>query len=112
MTDTRDFSGSSISGTTSVWLLTVVAEPAVESRLVTEFAAAGATGFTKSHVSGEGSRSRRISDIEGGSLRFEVLASHETATTLMRVMERDYFGHYAVIAWLTPALVSRADKFV
>ncbi len=112
MTTSDDSNARAVSGTTPVWLLTIVAEPAVENRLVKEFAVAGATGFTKSQVSGEGSRSRRISDLEGGSLRFEVLASDDTATTLMRVLERDYFGHYAVIAWLTQAHVSRADKFV
>lgn len=103
---------NSVDGTTQVWLLTVVAEPAVETRLVRDINASGATGFTKTHVSGEGSRSRRVSDIEGGSLRFEVLVSEPTATSLMRLLERDYFGHYSVIAWLTPVMVSRADKFV
>lgn len=91
--------------------LTIVAESVLEQRLVESLRRAGARGWTITAAHGKGPRNRRVSDIEGGNIRIEVLASDETAHLVWGALESDYFPQYAVIAWQQEVTVARRDLF-
>lgn len=94
-----------------VILVTVVAEAVVEHRLVRDLAACGARGWTICDARGQGSRGVRADEFEGSNIRLDTLVSPEVADQLMEVLARDYFPHYAVVAWTTPAQVVRPGKY-
>jgi hypothetical protein len=98
--------------TESVILVTVVAEAVVEHRLVRDLAACGAHGWTICDARGQGSRGVRADEFEGANIRLDTLVSPEVADRLLEVLARDYFPHYAVVAWTTPTQVVRATKYV
>ncbi len=91
--------------------LTIVAESVLEQRLVESLRRVGARGWTITTAHGKGPRNRRVSDLEGGNIRIEVLASDETTRLMWEVLESDYFPQYAVIAWEQEVVVARRDLF-
>jgi nitrogen regulatory protein P-II 2 len=93
-------------------LVTIVAEPVLEGRLVGELKALGASGWTVSESRGEGSRGMRASDLPGEGVRIEVVASAAVAERIVDHVARQYFPHYAVIAWVSEVEVVRGDKYV
>lgn len=92
-------------------VLTIVAEMALRRRLVDDILRLGATGFTESEVRGQGSRGRRTSDLEGQNVRFEIIASAETAEAILKHIGDHYFENYAVIAYLVDGTVLRGEKY-
>jgi hypothetical protein len=92
--------------------LTIVAEAVVERRLLDDLTAAGAKGWTVSSGHGRGSGAVRASEWEGANIRVESVGSQELVDRLLEVLARDYFPHYAVVAWTTPVSVVRPAKFV
>ncbi len=98
--------------TEELMLVTVVAEAVLEHRLVRDVAACGAHGWTVCDARGEGSRGVRASDFEGANVRLETLVSPDVADRFLTLLARDYFPHYAVVAWTTAAKVVRAEKYL
>jgi hypothetical protein len=96
---------------TELQLVTVIAESILEHRLVHEVHVAGATGWTISPARGEGSRGVRAADWEGGNIRLETLCASAVADRLLEVLERDFFPHYAVVAFIHPVSVLRGEKY-
>jgi hypothetical protein len=92
-------------------LLTVVAEAALERRLLEELGGVGITGYTVTIAHGAGVRGGREGDIEGGNVRIECVTSRDKAEAALEVLARDYFAHYACVAWLAPVEVVRAEHF-
>ena len=92
-------------------LVTVVAESVVEHRLVRDVEAAGARGWTVVDARGRGSRGVRADEFEGDNVRLETLVTAAVAERVLDMLARDYFPHYAVVAWTTPATVVRGDKY-
>jgi len=64
-------------------LLTIVAEAAIEHRLIKDIERLGAKGFTVSAAHGKGPRNQRTGDLEGGNIRIETVISNEAFTSLM-----------------------------
>lgn len=93
-------------------LLTIVAEAILEPRLLRELRTCGATGWTTTVARGEGSRSRRVGDLDGGNIRIETLVSHETAEQIMQRLADDYFTHYAIVAWIADVAVHRTERYI
>ena len=98
--------------TVPVVCLTIVAEAVVERRLLDDLSAAGAKGWTVTSGHGRGSGLVRASEWEGANVRIETVGSPELVDTLLEVLNRSYFPHYAVVAWTTPVNVVRPAKFV
>jgi nitrogen regulatory protein P-II 2 len=92
-------------------VLTIVAEAAVESRLVRDVKALGAKGYSVGHVRGEGSTSSDLQDLNGPSVRLETVVTGAVAEAILAHLADHYFGRFAVVAWLTPARVMRPDRF-
>jgi nitrogen regulatory protein P-II 2 len=93
-------------------LVTIVAEPVLEPRLVPELHALGATGHTVTESRGEGSRAMRASEIPGDGRRIEVVVTDAVADRILAHLAEHYFPRYAVIAYLTDVEVLRGEKYV
>jgi nitrogen regulatory protein P-II 2 len=97
--------------TVPVVVLTVVAEAVVEQRLLHDLDAAGVRGWTLTTGRGKGAGRVAASDWEGANVRIETLVPQATADRVLAVLAADYFPHFAVVAWVSPAQVVRGDKF-
>lgn len=91
--------------------ITVVVESLVEQRILDGIAAAGARGWTVTTARGLGQSNSGVIDIEGGSLRIEVLATVEVANRIWELLRTEYFPHYSVAAWEYPVTVARIDRY-
>ena len=95
-----------------VKLVTIVAEAVLRERLAELVLGAGASGYTLSDATGQGSRARRSTTVlDGENVRLEALASDEVAERVLEVLAREYFPHYAVVAWIADVEVVRGGKF-
>lgn len=98
--------------TTSLKLVTIVAEPVLEARLTQELRALGASGVTVTESRGQGSRGMRASDIPGTGVRLEAVVGPDVADKVVEHVAAAYFPRYAVIAWVSDVQVVRGDKYV
>ena len=96
----------------AVTCLVIVAEFVLQQRLVDDLNEAGARGWTLTAAQGQGPRGRRISEIEGGNVRIEVLGSTEVIDRIWTILEDRYFPNYAVAAWSYDVNVARHDRYV
>jgi len=94
-----------------VTCLTIVAEAVLEQRLLDDPMSAGARGWTITAARGSGPMNRRVSDLEGGSIRVEVLLSTQAAESMWEILQRSYFPDYAVVAWCSEVQVARLDHY-
>lgn len=92
-------------------LLTVVCEAALEARLIRDVIALGAKGYTVTDAHGAGPRNQRNGDLEGGNVRVEVVADEATVLGILEELEKDYFPHYAVSAWVSDVEVLRQERY-
>ncbi len=97
---------------TTLKLVTVVAERILEDRLIREITHLGAKGYTITDARGRGSRGVRASEWEGPDIRIEVLVSPDVAECIMEHVADTYFEYYALIAYVQDADVARGDKYV
>ena len=95
----------------SVVCLTIVVESVVESRLLDDLAAEGAKGWTVTAARGMGPAHSGMSEIEGGSIRVEVLASPEVAARIWQRLRQGYFSDYSMAVWEYPVTVARVERY-
>lgn len=94
-------------------LLTVVAEEALERRVVEDLREAGVGGYTIVPARGAGARGERPADWEQSrSIKVEVVCDEATAIALAQQLHDRYFADYAIVVWLEDVQVLRPDKFV
>lgn len=98
--------------TTTLKLVTIVAERILEDRLLREITRLGAKGYTVTDARGRGSRGVRASEWEGPDIRIETLVSADVAVRIMTHVADTYFEYYALIAYVQDAQVARGDKYV
>lgn len=89
----------------------IVAESVLEPRLLAGLADCGARGWTITPARGQGPRNRRVSEVEGGNVRLEVLVSTASAERIWSLLTEDYFPHYAVAAWTVDVSVARYERY-
>lgn len=92
-------------------LVTIVAEPVLEERLIAELQRLGARGHTVTDTRGAGSRGMRASDPPGGGVRIETVVTATVADRIMAHVADQWFPHYAVIAFVTDVHVVRGEKY-
>ncbi|GAB4108807.1 MAG: nitrogen regulatory protein P-II [Roseiflexaceae bacterium] len=97
--------------TTTLRLVTVVAEAFIEDRLLRELRGLGARGYTLTEARGEGSRGVRASEWEGKNVKIEMLVSAEVASRILAHLAEHYFEHFAVVAYIQTVEVVRGDKY-
>ncbi len=96
---------------TAMKRVTIVGDNALEPQIVRELHALGATGYTYTVVHGEGARGVRPSQWEGANAKIEVITTAEIAQRIVEHVARNYFDHYAVIAFIDDVEVVRPEKF-
>lgn len=92
-------------------LLTIVAEAALEQRLIGDLKRLGASGYTASNVRGEGRTGRHLHDLTGPSVELETIVTDDMAETILAHIGDTYFEKFAIVAWLTPVSVLRPERF-
>jgi nitrogen regulatory protein P-II 2 len=97
--------------TAPMTLVTIIAEGILEERIARELHGLGARGHTAVDVRGEGSRGVRATEVEGKNVRIDVLVNAAVAQTILEHLQREYFEHYAVVAYLTDVSVIRGEKY-
>lgn len=97
--------------TATVKLVTIVAEAVLRERLITEVRELGASGYTETPVSGEGSRHLRAGEIPGENIKLEVIVGSTAAERLLQLLQQKYFPKYAVIAYVQDVQVLRGEKY-
>ena len=91
--------------------LTIVTESLIEQRIADDLRTCGALGWTITPARGVGPSNRRVSELEGGNSRFDVLVDDSVCARIWDVLERDYFPDYAVTAWLSTVEVARPERY-
>lgn len=93
-------------------LVTIVSEALARAPLTRLLAEVGAHGHTLAAVEGAGAKGARSGDIsEGANIRLEVVVPTPVAADLLFRLERDFFPHYAIVAWESDVRVLRREKF-
>lgn len=92
-------------------LLTIVAEAALEQRLIGDLKRLGASGYTAGHVRGEGRTGRHLQYLTGPSVELETIVKDDVAEAILSHIAETYFEKYAIVAWLTPVSVLRPERF-
>jgi nitrogen regulatory protein P-II 2 len=92
-------------------LVTIICEPVLLSRILTLTKELGATGFTVTEVTGEGSGEKRSGEIPSSKAKIEVVAEPEVAQTMMENLAERFFKNYAVITYSSDISVFRPEKF-
>jgi nitrogen regulatory protein P-II 2 len=91
--------------------LTIVVESLIEQRVVDDLRACGARGWTITPSRGVGPSNRRVSELEGGNSRIDVLVDTPVCERIWELLEREYFPNYAVTAWLSDVEVARPERY-
>jgi nitrogen regulatory protein PII len=92
-------------------LVTIIAESVIEHKLIEDVKECGAKGYSVGHVRGEGQTGGRALDITGSSIRLETVVTEAVADRILATLGEKYFDRYAVVAWVTPVVVARPNRF-
>ena len=93
-------------------LLTIVAEAALESRLVKDLERLGAHGHTITDARGRGSRGVRTAAWDSsGNIRVEVVCESGTADAIATELRKLYYDNYAMVLFMSDVDVLRGGKF-
>jgi nitrogen regulatory protein P-II 2 len=98
--------------TTTLTLVTIVAEKVLEPKLARLVLDAGASGYTATEARGKGSRDMRSQTFEGHNVRIETVVSEAVASRILEQITESYFPHYGVIAFTSQVSVVRGTKYV
>lgn len=97
---------------TPLKMVVIIAEPVLETRLVSELRGLGAKGFSILEGRGEGSRHAHATDLPGSNVRIETIVRSEVADRIMEHVSDHYFTNYSFIAYVTDVAVARSEKYV
>ncbi|MCG8372500.1 MAG: hypothetical protein MI700_03165 [Balneolales bacterium] len=97
---------------TELFLVTIITERILRDDIIKQIKELGATGYTLSDTTGEGSRGVRASDWEGKNVKIEVVVSKEVGDKIIDVVANTYFENYSVITYAFPVNVVRGDKYI
>jgi nitrogen regulatory protein PII len=93
-------------------LITIVAEPTLEEKLLDMLRQMGVTGFTIGRVEGDSSRGWALEDVADGTIvRIECVMSEEKAERVMRELQARFLKHRSIVVWQQTVRVLRPDRF-
>jgi nitrogen regulatory protein P-II 2 len=92
-------------------LVTIICEPVLLPSILSLTKESGATGFTVTDVSGEGSGEKRSGEIPGSKSKIEVVAEPDLALKMMQQLADRFFKNYAVITYSSDISILRPEKF-
>ncbi|WP_027390724.1 P-II family nitrogen regulator [Chrysiogenes arsenatis] len=93
-------------------LITIIAESALENRLVRDMKGFGVSGYTVFDVRGEGTRGKRKGDWDHNrSVCLTSICQSDLAHAILDHIAATYFEDYAIVAYLSDVEVHRGNKF-
>lgn len=92
-------------------LLTIICEPILSPAILAMSQKLGATGFTTTEVSGQGTGDKNSGEIPDSKIKIELIVETHLAEDLMRSLSEMYFKSYSLITYSTDILVLRPEKF-
>lgn len=98
--------------TTTIKLVTIIAEGILKDRLLADIMRLGAKGYTYSDVHGHGTRGISASFWEGAQIKIETIVSAAVADKILDHLNSEYFTDYAVVAYVETVDVARGEKYV
>lgn len=97
---------------TELFLVTIITERIFRDDIISDIKELGATGYTLTDTTGEGSRGVRASDWEGKNVKIEVVVNKEVGDKIIDIVAEKYFENYSVIAYAYPVKVVRGNKYI
>lgn len=97
---------------TTVNLVTIIAEGVLRERLIEDLQKLGSRGYTISEVSGHGTRGISEQFWQGHQVKIETLVNAAVADQILDYLHAHYFTDYSVIAYAFEVRVVRGDKYV
>lgn len=98
-----------------IYKVVIITESIIENKIIEMIKQHGASGYTIQGVSGEGEGSIRSSESHSmifNNVKFEILASEETANKIVESTMEDYFYKgYAGVVYTESINIVRVDKF-
>jgi hypothetical protein len=91
-------------------LVTVIAEPVLQERLLGDLRDWGVEGLTLGRVEGDPFGSR-VGDVEGAFLRVECVVGPQVAERVLAGLAERYFGRFKVVAYDHAVRVVRGAKY-
>jgi nitrogen regulatory protein PII len=98
--------------TTTIKLVTIIAEGVLEEWLIEAITRLGAKGYTLSEVRGHGTRGVTENQWYGQKVRIETLVGPEIADLILRHLQDHYFNDYSVVAYVETVEVVRGEKYL
>jgi len=93
-------------------LIRIVAEAALEQRLISDVERLGAHGYTITDVRGKGNRGVREGEWDiGSNIRMEILCDDDVAHAIVEYLKAHYYDNYAMITYWSDVAVLRPEKF-
>jgi nitrogen regulatory protein P-II 2 len=98
--------------TSTLKLVTIIAEDDIEKRLVRDLKELGMKGYSVMSVRGEGLHGARDNAWEGENIRLETLVGAELADKICDFLHKEYFPRYLMVVYTGTVEVIRAEKFL
>ncbi|MCZ8239727.1 MAG: hypothetical protein O9346_00285 [Leptospiraceae bacterium] len=92
-------------------LVTIIADEAIQNRLIGELKAVAVKGYTISDAVGEGINSAHLSSWEGKNVRIESLVSETKAQKIFERIYSEYLDRYSIIIFMNDVDVIRKSRF-
>jgi nitrogen regulatory protein P-II 2 len=97
--------------TSTLKLLTIIADEALTKVIEETLLELGATGYTISHVEGMGRSGPRNSTWEGENIKFEVITTDEVLEKVLNYIKQNLFERYSIIVYYNDVHVIRTSHF-
>jgi hypothetical protein len=92
-------------------LVTIVSESLIEGRLIEALIGLGVKGYSVSACRGDSIGTIRASEWSGDNIQIQTLVNTELSDKILAMLQRDFLGKYALVAFRTEVDVLRAEKF-
>jgi nitrogen regulatory protein P-II 2 len=92
--------------------ITVIGEEVLRDQMMRKILELGATGCSYSSTQGVGKHGERSNDVFSANFQLKVVCTAKVAEAILGHLSAQYFGRYAVVAWLTDVEVVREAHFI
>lgn len=92
-------------------LITIIADEALQDRLVLELKSVNVKGYTISEAKGEGINHQHLTSWEGKNIRLESLVSVGKALKIFQIISEKYLEKYPMVIFMNDVEVIRKERF-
>ena len=92
-------------------LVTIVSESLIEGRIIEAIKALGVKGYSVSACRGDSIGTIRASEWSGDNVQIQTLVNLELSDKILEMLQRDFIGTYALVAFRSEVEVLRGEKF-